>query len=817
MKGRGSLPSLLRSARAELDGEAPAVRPSLAEPSRPFTPANDSRHMFYGDDYHGSQRPPSRPSSTTWAKQDERRRPRRGSDAKSDDGAHCGSAVFVAQGLVSDDRGHDHESAASHVSPPEKWGWASSAASEKPAAGPSTRRSSLRRSADGSVDTMRSGSGEIDAVASDEVRSATIALSDAWAQLDSGAPFERKQLLEKCDLLWSAVDGLCSCAAVRQRSLALAEAVAGSGATAAPSLTLSQPTLAAVISVVPRLVEESASLSDASFAIRLTMKLVRIVLRLATGVERESLGLFRLAAAAAEDAPRPSSPTHGRDATSGSATQRALARVAEIVAVDDAAATALLDGVVSCAKRLYAASKEDLGDSVACEELLPHALLELLRVAVFAGGRSARSSRRGARRRRSSESDDGRCSIDGGDNGVGGVTVAHGAAPTQWTLPFDAVMYAAAALKNISCCADAQRQLVDHGAVRKLTELLSAHAAPQADEERASSALTMSSRQVAQILVQITATLRNLAKSRRSKSRGGGGKKKSAHGSGSGSSIVERFRAAGTARALLTLVAPFVHHGELMFNVSRVVAHVSLDPTCRKPLLADLAPCRALLRVLSVHYQSHRALTVRVCYILGNLVAAHAAARRMVGIELDGIDILGEIMARYIHELGRLRDTDARRKKVASRESNHGEGRERGARRVAENIGGDEEDEDARERKRGQSSGGSSSKLGDACDDAGADVGADAGRAAMSRRSESKERARERTRDEVEDVLVKSARVVANIALDLDAGWSIVSSSVAGTSRRGAILFVLVSLQRAWPGSFCPAHTSLTPPSSSSS
>ena len=122
-----------------------------------------------------------------------------------------------------------------------------------------------------------------------------------------------------------------------------------------------------------------------------------------------------------------------------------------------------------------------------------------------------------------------------------------------------------------------------------------------------------------------------------------------------------------------------------------------------------------------------------------------------------------------------------------------------------------------RERKRGQSSGGSSSKLGDACDDAGADVGADAGRAAMSRRSESKERARERTRDEVEDVLVKSARVVANIALDLDAGWSIVSSSVAGTSRRGAILFVLVSLQRAWPGSFCPAHTSLTPPSSSSS
>ena len=761
MKGRGSLPSLLRSARAELDGEASTVRPSLAEPSRPFTPANDSRHMFYGDDYIGSQRPPSRPSSTTWAKQDDRRRPRRGSAEKSDDGVYCGSAAATAKGLVSDEHGHDHESAALHVSPAEDWDWATTAAAEKPAAAPSTRRSSLRRSAGGNMAVRRSGSGEIDAVASDEVRSATLALRDAWAQLNSDAPFERKQLLEKCDLLWSAVDGLCSCAAVRQRSLALKEAVAGSGATAA-TLALSQPTLAAVMAVVPRLVEECASLSDASFAIRLTMKLVRIVLRLATGAERESLGLFRLAAAAAEDAPRPSSATRGHDAAGGSATQRALARIAEMVAVDDAAATALLDGVVSCAKRLYAASKEELGDTVACQELLPHALLELLRVAVFASGG-----------RRSSESDDG-CGIieDGGDRV--GVAVAHSAAPTQWALPFDAVMYAAAALKNISSCADAQRQLVDHGAVRKLTELLSARAALQANEERASSTLAMSSRQVAQILIQLTATLRNLAKSRRSKSssRGGGGKKKRcARGRSSGSSggsIVERFCAAGTASALLTLVTPFAHHGELMFNISRVVAHVSLDPSCRKLLLADLAPCRALLRVLSVHYQSHRALTVRVCYILGNLVAAHATARKMVGLELGGIDVLGEIMARYINELGRLRDTEARRKKVASRESDRGGGRGRGqgTRRVAERTTvGVEEEADERERTRGRSSGGSS-KLGDAHDDAGADVGANAGRTAMSRRSESKERARERTRDELEDVLVKSARVVANIALD---------------------------------------------------
>ena len=778
--GRSSLGRALAAARDSLDepsfaDEAGAsgaprkgtLRPSLAETARPFTPREDSRHMFYGEDYSSAERPSSRPSSTTWGALDKNSASSSSSRRGGSGGASKGDDADGAGTMVSDLRGHDHEGADKHASPAESWGWAVEAEAEaeagKPAPPPSSRRrgggeaprrSGLRRSNSSTQEKIGS---DIDA-ASDEVREATRALSEAWATCggDGGELSERKGLLERCDLLWSAVDGLCSCATVRQRTAALQASVAlamgrardddadadadnGGGAAAAPSVTsraavlsLSQQTLGVVMETVPRLLIECGDTVHDAFGIRLTMKLVRVALRLACGADRETLVLFRLAVAGLEE------PTHA---------PAALQRLVD--AVDAGAAATLLAAVVTCCKRLYAASKEELGDSVACEELLPHALLDLLRVAS-----------RGSRTGRSSSS---RRSRGGGRSASPSFLSPSHLPPTEWALPFDAVMYCAASLKNISSSAKVQRQLIDHRAIRKLTELLSTRAAPEGSERRGSAAAPqlaatlMSSRQVAQILVQVTATLRALGKCRRNKN---------------DKRALDNFRAAGTATALLALVEPFVQHAELMYNVSRVVALVSLDPGCRKPLVADLAPCRALLRVLSVHYSSHRALTVRVCYILGNLVAAHASARKVVGIELDGVHVLGEIMARYMGELERLRATTQRRRTVGS---------VRAAAKVEER------------------SSSSSSKLGDEEDLPLSAVAAGA-RAAMTRRSESQEQKRGQTRDELEDVLVKSVRVVANIALDHDVGWGMASSAVASHI---VSLFFSMDVERAASEELC--------------
>ena len=176
----------------------------------------------------------------------------------------------------------------------------------------------------------------------------------------------------------------------------------------------------------------------------------------------------------------------------------------------------------------------------------------------------------------------------------------------------ETLLYAAAALKNTSADAANQKALVALGAVKVLSGALRGECAKLAQLQAAAAASASSSSssvkgvKPSHVLVQLTATLRNVAVSGSSR---------------------KQFVSSGCVEELCGVLRVAPQHADLCLNVSRVLAKLSLHEDVRCRIDSHRAHLDALLHALTLHGASSAPLLIRLCFILGNLSAANEENR----------------------------------------------------------------------------------------------------------------------------------------------------------------------------------------------
>lgn len=179
---------------------------------------------------------------------------------------------------------------------------------------------------------------------------------------------------------------------------------------------------------------------------------------------------------------------------------------------------------------------------------------------------------------------------------------------------FELLLYAVGTLKNISGNEGVQKFLSQQAGIPVLAGVLAQFPpdAPEGDKR-------------AQLLVQATATLRNLA------------------GIGPNKTQFVKF---GVIEKLLRIVAQQATYGELQLNVVRILSKLSLFEECRRAITQDHSAVGALFNLLTLHGRT-AALVIRVCFILGNVTSRNEAVRLMIADEHDGINTLLGLLFDY--------------------------------------------------------------------------------------------------------------------------------------------------------------------------
>lgn len=226
--------------------------------------------------------------------------------------------------------------------------------------------------------------------------------------------------------------------------------------------------------------------------------------------------------------------------------------------------------------------------------------------------------------------------LSAGSQGGGGGS--SGAPATADAVGLEALLYAAGALKNTSADSANQKQLVALGAVATFSSALRAQtqrlikqpageapATPRGGSS-ADAAGAKGGVKPAHVLVQLTATLRNVAVSGSSR---------------------KQFVSSGCVEELCGLLAAAPAHAELCLNVSRVLAKLSLHEDVRSRIDARPQHMDALVQALKLH-TNERQLLIRLCFILGNVSAAHAANREKIA--KLGLPLLLDLLEQYTSE-----------------------------------------------------------------------------------------------------------------------------------------------------------------------
>lgn len=153
-------------------------------------------------------------------------------------------------------------------------------------------------------------------------------------------------------------------------------------------------------------------------------------------------------------------------------------------------------------------------------------------------------------------------------------------------------VYLAGVLKNVSHSAENQAFLAQQGAIRVLTEMMLREDLAETKEKSAA------------VLVQVMATLRNLAV------------KPQHH---------RQFIVFNTLPALLKVCERYLQHRELLANVARILAKLSLHQAPCEVLAGD-AHVQTLATVLEQHLECP-SLVLRLTFVLGNLTAKNDQVR----------------------------------------------------------------------------------------------------------------------------------------------------------------------------------------------
>jgi len=195
------------------------------------------------------------------------------------------------------------------------------------------------------------------------------------------------------------------------------------------------------------------------------------------------------------------------------------------------------------------------------------------------------------------------------------------------------LVYLNGCLKNVSNDTPNQRGLVKLGALQVLGTLLTqlANQAESTGSGTSSSAQapdppsSSTSDMVSQVAVQVTGVLRNLAVM---------------------PGHAPTFVSSGALTALRGITHALGHQQEVVLNVGRVLSKLSLNEECQAAMEADAAYAPLLMSLLS-RYANHRAILLRVAFVLGNLTTSSDGYRQQIAAIPGALQTVVSILERY--------------------------------------------------------------------------------------------------------------------------------------------------------------------------
>eukprot|EP00118_Oscarella_pearsei_P005131 m.23094 g.23094 ORF g.23094 m.23094 type:complete len:831 (+) comp28439_c0_seq1:964-3456(+) len=186
----------------------------------------------------------------------------------------------------------------------------------------------------------------------------------------------------------------------------------------------------------------------------------------------------------------------------------------------------------------------------------------------------------------------------------------------------EALVYCIGTLKLLSGNSQVRKELADKDAIQSLSELTANLNKLKAKGEKTMSPYTV------HLLVQVTATLRNLADV---------------------SSRRDVFVSSGVIVSLCPLMDTYKHDADLMLNVSRILSKVSQHLNCKSALSQIPTALKYMLNLLSFHI-SNEDLVVRICFVLGNLTIRDDTIRTAIFYEYEGMDVFIKVFDAYANK-----------------------------------------------------------------------------------------------------------------------------------------------------------------------
>ncbi|KAK3097116.1 hypothetical protein FSP39_006506 [Pinctada imbricata] len=185
----------------------------------------------------------------------------------------------------------------------------------------------------------------------------------------------------------------------------------------------------------------------------------------------------------------------------------------------------------------------------------------------------------------------------------------------------EALVFCVGALKLLTGNSTIVKHLVKRDCIENLATLLSSI-------NRKIRETGESSNQLGNILVQLTAAMRNLADANSSR---------------------ERILSCKVVESMCQVIDTYTSDGDLMLNISRIFSKVTLHTDCCMALADHPTSYKSFISVLSKH--QHKAdVVVRVGFVLGNLTAKNDVARLRLFQESRSIDILIVLMKYYLEQ-----------------------------------------------------------------------------------------------------------------------------------------------------------------------
>lgn len=194
----------------------------------------------------------------------------------------------------------------------------------------------------------------------------------------------------------------------------------------------------------------------------------------------------------------------------------------------------------------------------------------------------------------------------------------------------DALIYCVGALKLLSGSSTLMKELVQKDCIETLIQLL------EAINTASSNNSGCNSEQLGNLLVQLTACLRNLVDASGSR---------------------QRLLASSLIPALCCTMEIYLDDADLILNISRIFSKVSLHTDCCIVLADQKNSYQTLLKVLDKHL-ARQDVVVRICFVLGNLTAKNETARTLLFQEENALSMLQNVLQFYIDRSLQLNEVE---------------------------------------------------------------------------------------------------------------------------------------------------------------